>query len=160
MSTTKTASVSTIDLAYAETAAEIRVCFEVMRELRPHLASAEEFTDRVAGQKKSGYRLLAGRDVSGRVVACAGFRVCENLMHGRHLYVDDLVTLDTERARGHGERLFHFVLAEARATGCEKVVLDTGLSNALAHRFYFRQGMLATALRFTLPTKPQPPTAA
>jgi len=151
MSTT-TAPVSTIDLAYAETAAEVRSCFEVMRELRPHLTSPEELVDRIAVQKESGYRLLAGRDSDGRVVACAGFRVCENLMHGRHLYVDDLVTLGSERARGHGERLFRFVLAAARAHGCGKVVLDTGLSNALAHRFYFRQGMLATALRFTLPT--------
>jgi ribosomal protein S18 acetylase RimI-like enzyme len=149
---TNTASASTIDLTYADTEAEIRACFEVMRELRPHLASAQELADRIAVQKESGYRLLAGRDAAERVVACAGFRVSENLMHGRHLYVDDLVTLESERARGHGERLFRFLLDAARAAGCEKVVLDTGLSNALAHRFYFRQGMLATALRFTLPT--------
>jgi ribosomal protein S18 acetylase RimI-like enzyme len=145
-----TEPVSTIDLAYADTAADIRACFAVMHELRPHLTGREEFADRVAVQMKSGYRLVAGRDGGGHVVACAGFRVSENLMHGRHLYVDDLVTLEGERARGHGERLFRFLLAAARAEGCEKVVLDTGLSNALAHRFYYRQGMLATALRFTL----------
>jgi len=146
-----TASPSNINLSYADTEDEIRACFAVMRELRPHLASAQELADRVALQKRSGYRLLAGRDAAERVVACAGFRVTENLMHGRHLYVDDLVTLESERARGHGERLFRFLVDAARAAGCEKVVLDTGLSNALAHRFYYRQGMLATALRFTLP---------
>ena len=158
MSTTP-APVSTIDLTYAESAADIRACFEVMRELRPHLASPEEFVHRVAIQKRSGYRLAAGRDDNGRVVVCAGFRVSENLMHGRHLYVDDLVTLGSERARGHGERVFHFLLTAARADGCGKVVLDTGLSNALAHRFYFRQGMLATALRFTLPLSAQGPAS-
>jgi hypothetical protein len=40
---------------------------------------------------------------------------------------------------------------EARALGCSRLVLDTPLSNALGHRFYFREGLLATALRFTLP---------
>jgi hypothetical protein len=30
-------------------------------------------------------------------------------------------------------------------------VLDSGLANALGHRFYYRHGLLATALRFNLP---------
>lgn len=159
MSTPTTAD-SSIDLTYAESPADIRACFEVMRELRPHLASPDELADRIAVQKESGYRLLAGRDGNGRVVACAGFRVNQNLMHGRHLYVDDLVTLGSERARGHGEEMFRFLLVAAQEAGCEKVVLDTGLSNALAHRFYFRQGMLATALRFTLPITTATSTSA
>jgi hypothetical protein len=29
--------------------------------------------------------------------------------------------------------------------------IDTGLDNFLAHRFYFRQGLLAQALRFNIP---------
>ncbi len=32
--------------------------------------------------------------------------------------------------------------------GCVRLVLDTGMANALAQRFYFRQGMLTGALRF------------
>jgi hypothetical protein len=40
---------------------------------------------------------------------------------------------------------------EGRALGCGKLVLDTGLANALGHRFYYRAGLLATALRFTMP---------
>jgi hypothetical protein len=28
-------------------------------------------------------------------------------------------------------------------------VLDTGLDNVFAHRFYYRQGLLARALRFS-----------
>jgi len=38
-------------------------------------------------------------------------------------------------------------IGAAQTLDCEKVDLDNGLSNGLAHRLYFRQGMLATALR-------------
>jgi hypothetical protein len=37
---------------------------------------------------------------------------------------------------------------EGRALGCRKLVLDTALENTLAHRFYYRQGLLAMSLRF------------
>ncbi len=40
---------------------------------------------------------------------------------------------------------------EGRSLGCKKLVLDTGLDNALAHRLYYRQGLLAQALRFNIP---------
>lgn len=40
--------------------------------------------------------------------------------------------------------------AEALALGCTRLLLDTPLSNALGHRFYFRQGLLARALRFSI----------
>ncbi len=36
----------------------------------------------------------------------------------------------------------------ARAAGCRRMILDTGLENALAQRFYFRFGMLARGLHF------------
>jgi hypothetical protein len=33
-------------------------------------------------------------------------------------------------------------------------VLDTPLTNSLGHRFYFRNGMLATSLRFNMAIAP------
>ncbi|MCJ9714285.1 GNAT family N-acetyltransferase, partial [Bordetella hinzii] len=35
-----------------------------------------------------------------------------------------------------------------RREDCAQLVLDTGLGNALAQRFYFRQGLLSAALHF------------
>jgi GNAT superfamily N-acetyltransferase len=151
-----------IVLRHAESDAEVAACFDTMRELRPHLASAHELVERVSRQRADGYRLLAawqddaGQQTgagqrTGAVVALAGYRVQENLIHGRFLYVDDLVSRERARRAGLGRRLIAAVAAEARALGCGKVVLDTGLANTLAHRFYYRQGMLATALRFAMP---------
>lgn len=45
--------------------------------------------------------------------------------------------------------LLDAVAAEGRGLGCGRLVLDTALDNVLAHRFYYRQGLLARALRFS-----------
>ena len=126
------------------------MCYELMRQLRPHLTSAEEFIERWRRQAADGYRILALWSDRGPC-ALAGYRITENLVHGRFLYVDDLVADKEERSRGYGARLLEKLKADGRALGCRKLVLDTGLDNALAHRFYFRQGLLAQALRFNIP---------
>jgi GNAT superfamily N-acetyltransferase len=59
------------------------------------------------------------------VVALAGYRLQENLIHGQFLYVDDLVTLDSARGQGHGERLMTFLKAEAARLGCARLAHST-----------------------------------
>ena len=129
--------------------AEIGSCYELMRQLRPQLASVEEFADRWRRQAAGGYRILALWSDRGPR-ALAGFRILETLVHGRFLYVDDLVADASERSRGHGAQLLERLKAEGRSLGCRKLVLDSGLDNTLGHRFYYRQGLLATALRFSI----------
>ena len=125
-------------------------CFGLMHQLRPHLSGPGEFVARWRRQTADGYRLIAILR-EGRPEALAGFRVQDNLMHGRHLYLDDLVTDEARRSSGLGERLLRHLLAVGRETGCSKLVLDTPLANVLGHRFYYRQGLLASALRFNVP---------
>ena len=135
-------------LRHAESEAEIAAAFPVMRLLRPHVGDAEELVARVARQRAEGYRLLAAWR-GDAVVGLAGYRVQENLIHGRFLYVDDLVTAEASRRLGLGGTLLDAAAAEGRRLGCRRLVLDTALDNVLAHRFYYRQGMLARALRFS-----------
>ena len=135
----------------AETEAEVRSCFPLMKQLRPHLLSEDEFVTRWARQLKDGYRLmmlLAGESGKEQVVAVAGYRVQENLVYGRFLYVDDLVSDEGARGSGFGAQLMDSLKLETKVQGCGKLVLDTALSNSLAQRFYFRNGLLATAMRF------------
>lgn len=127
---------------------DVRRCFPLIAQLRPHLVSEAEFVARWRRQTASGYRLVAIFE-ERQAIALAGFRVQENLVHGRFLYVDDLVTDNARRSGGYGERLMQHMREQAHELGCSKLVLDTPLSNALGHRFYFRCGLLATALRFT-----------
>jgi GNAT superfamily N-acetyltransferase len=143
-----------VALLHAESADEIAACFPVMALLRPHLVDAAELVARVARQQAAGYRLFAAwRDAMP--ITLAGYRIEENLIHGRFLYVDDLVTAAAERGGGIGARLLDALAIEAGKLGCGRLVLDTALDNVLAHRFYYRQGLLARALRFSRPVAPQ-----
>jgi ribosomal protein S18 acetylase RimI-like enzyme len=137
-------------VAPAATDAEILACFPVMQQLRPKLPGPDAFLAQVRRQERQGYRLTVVRR-GAVVVAAAGWRLSENLIRGPFLYIDDLVTLEAERSHGHGDRLFDAMVAEARAQRCKGLVLDSGVTNAAAHRFYFRKRMAVTALHFALP---------
>lgn len=137
-------------IAAIEDEAKIVGLFPLMVQLRPHLQSASEFVERWQRQASDGYRLAVLYD-HGQAQALAGYRVQENFMHGRFLYVDDLVTHAHARGCGYGERLMGHLRQEARQLGCAKLVLDTPLDNALGQRFYFRCGLLARSLRFNAP---------
>jgi GNAT superfamily N-acetyltransferase len=135
---------------YVDRDDEVAACFGLMQQLRPHLTDVDEFVTRWRRQVAEGYRLMVLRRAA-RPVALAGFRVQENLVHGRHFYVDDLVTDPAERSAGLGGRVMLRLIAEGRSVGCATLILDTPLANVLGHRFYYRQGLLARALRFYMP---------
>ncbi|UTH73877.1 GNAT family N-acetyltransferase [Chromobacterium sp. IIBBL 290-4] len=130
------------------TESDAAACFPLMRQLRPHLDSAQAFASRWRRQSDTaGYQLLALKH-EGEILALAGYRFQENLIHGLHMYVDDLVTDESRRSQGLGEALLAHLRREAERQGCVKLLLDTPLANIDGHRFYYRQGLAATALRF------------
>jgi ribosomal protein S18 acetylase RimI-like enzyme len=161
MSVTTGEAEGTTGLALPETRhvdieAEVALCYGLMRQLRPHLASEQEFVARWRQQAVVGYRLLAIWQ-GLNPIALAGYRVQDNLMHARHLYVDDLVTDAALRSGGYGGMLMERLKAEGRTLGCAKLVLDTALANTLGQRFYYRQGPAGdgTALQYASGMKPE-----
>jgi len=139
-----------IQIRRLETAAEVADAFPLMHQLRPHLADAAELVTRWRRQTGDGYH-LAGLWDGERLVALAGYRFADNLIVGHHMYVDDLVTDAEARSGGYGRQLMDWLKAETKAAGCTELVLDTPLTNVLGHRFYYRNGLLARALRFYFP---------
>jgi GNAT superfamily N-acetyltransferase len=139
---------STLRLSHADNEQDYLACFDVMRELRPHLTDATAFATQACRQAGQGYRLLAAWQ-DEQVKGLAGYRIQENLLYGRFLYVDDLVAASDSRSLGVGGRLIDALREEARRQGCAHFVLDTGLGNALGQRFYFRQGLLARGMHFS-----------
>jgi GNAT superfamily N-acetyltransferase len=136
-------------ISLAETKQEVRRCFPVMAELRTHLAETE-FIERVLRQQREhGYRLVFLEE-GGAVQAVAGFRIAEYLAWGKILYVDDLVTTATARSTGLGQQLFDWLLARARAEGCDQLHLDSGVEKFAAHRFYLRNRLSITSHHFSL----------
>lgn len=137
-----------IVLKHAESQTEILACFDVMHELRPNLTSAQNFLEQVIRMREHGYRLLVALqdDVP---VALAGYRDKEMLIHGHFIYVDDLITSEGHRGQKLGERLLQHIFELAKAQHYSKVILDTGIGNVLAQRFYYRMGMLAMGMHFS-----------
>ncbi|BET13271.1 GNAT family N-acetyltransferase [Pandoraea sputorum] len=135
---------------HIETPGALHAAYPVMKELRPHLASAEAFVEQVETQRKESYRLLGAFD-GERLLGLAGYRHVTNLLYGRFVYVDDLVVAADNKRGGAGSQLLNEVKAIAREAGCANFVLDTGLHMPLAQRFYFRNGLLAKGMHFVEP---------
>ena len=132
----------------ASTTEELRACFTVMSELRPHL-SLDGFIALVERmQKNHGYE-LAYLDDNG-IKAVAGIRIAEWLYTGKYMEIDDLITTAAERSKGYGAMLFDWVAGYAREQGCVQLRLVSGVQRADAHRFYLNKGMKFEAKYFSL----------
>ena len=134
--------------------------FEVMRELRTHLAVGD-FNRLYDEAHPQGYRVAAVFD-GDEPRAVAGYRIGTNLISGRHLYVDDLVTADRWRSQGYGRALNDYLVEKARDEGCGSIQLDSGVHRGDAHRFYFREQYRVTSFHFgrylgDAPASPEPP---
>ena len=136
------------DIRIAETDDEIAACFPVLHQLRPHLKDKAELVSRVKLQNQEGYVLAYALDESGLPAACIGFRRQNRLVHGKVIYVDDLITTETGRSLGYGAALLGWVEAIAKQEGFKAVDLDSGTQRIEAHRFYFRQRYAISAFHF------------
>ena len=136
------------EIRVAESDRDIERCFPVMVQLRPHLEEAT-FVATIRRQGAGGFALaLVERD--GQVRAVAGFRLIDNLVGGRILYVDDLVTDAAARSHGYGKALLDWLTTRARAEGCRYLELDSGVQRFDAHRFYLVNRMHIASYHFRL----------
>ena len=138
----------------AETDEAIIACYDVMAQLRPHVARPD-FLATVRAMQAEGLRLACIRE-AGRVVAVAGYRISINLFCGKHLYVDDLVTDENERSKGHGRELLAWLRQLAVEQDCDVFHLDSGVQRHRAHAFYEREGMELASYHFSVRLKPRP----
>ena len=121
--------------------------FPVLSQLRPHL-SLEMFLAQARRQRSASDWRFATVESGDQVLACAGYRISEWLAWGKALYVDDLVTDQHTRSRGHGDQLLDWLLVRARDAGCGELHLDSGVHRFGAHRFYLAQRMDITSHHF------------
>lgn len=140
---------TTIEIRPLTDAATLRDAWPVAQQLRPHLTE-DTFVEQALRQLDDGFSATALYD-AGVARAYAGWRVYENLVYGRHMYVDDLVTDQTVRSRGYGKSLLDWLKDEARRQGCAKLQLDSGTHRKDAHAFYLREGLRIEAFHFGIP---------
>ena len=120
--------------------------YPVMHQLRTEM-KLEDFRDTYKAGFDSGYRVVGLFD-EGECRAAAGFHISYGFLHGRFMYIDDLVTAERWRSKGYGRALNDHLLDRARAEGCGSVQLDSGTHRTEAHRFYLRERYDITSFHF------------
>ena len=131
---------------------QIRLCYKVMRQLRPHLTDEKFFVEQVQRQFAEGYH-LAYLQEREEIKALAGFRFLEFLAWGKVLYIDDLITDAEARNKGHGRMLLKWVVEQAKEARCDQVHLDSGPQRHDAHRLYLNHGFKIIGHHFALDFK-------
>jgi GNAT superfamily N-acetyltransferase len=128
--------------------ADLRRCFPVIRQLRPHFETEQDFVLQARRQMAHERWRLAYVEDADDVAAVAGFRLLDCLATGKTLYVDDLVTREDRRSHGFGEVLMRWLEDRAIKAGCQTFSLDSGTHRTAAHKFYFRMGMTISSFHF------------
>lgn len=131
-----------------ETELELKECFPILQELRPHL-KFEEFLDIYKqSQKHDGYEIICIRK-NNEVVALMGYRILYDFVRGRHLYIDDLVTTEKVRSTGLGAKLLKYAEELAPKLGCKVLRLCTGIENEKGIKFYEKNNWTKRAYAYT-----------
>ena len=129
--------------------AEVERVLPLMRELRPHLDEESFLRLYKEAKLRDDYKIV-GLVQNDFCVALMGYRILFDFVHGKHLYVDDLVVEKDLRGQGLGKQLLDFALAEAAKEECQGLRLCTGIENHSAKKFYEREGWQARALAFKI----------
>lgn len=129
---------------------QLRRCYPVMAQLRTRYDEAAFVAQVRTQMTEDGYQLLAAIE-DGAVRGVAGFVIATKLAWGKHVYIDDLITDESQRSRGAGKALLDWLADYGREHGCVELHLDSGVQRFDAHRFYFREGMTIKSHHFDKP---------
>lgn len=135
-----------MNIQIAKTKQDVLKCWDVMLALRPHLERSS-FADRVLEMFQEGY-ILAFIEQDGKAASAVGYRYQNYLYNGKHIYIDDLSTLEEYRGKGFGGKLLEYVFDQAKQRGLKQVTLDSGYQRKNAHRLYLNQGFVMSSHHF------------
>ena len=130
----------------ATTEDDIIKCSDVLRTLRPHLTETE-LAEMIKEMWQNGFK-LAFIEEDNKGVAAIGYRHLQFLYNGKHIYIDDLVTLPGYRGKGYAAALLDHVETEAKEHGYKTITLDSGHHRGDAHRLYLNKKFTISAHHF------------
>ena len=99
----------------------------------------EELWRRLEEMIPKGYHCIAAFE-NHEVVGVAGYWLFSRFYSGLYMDVDNVVVDETRRSDGIGTAMMDWLEEHARALGCRSVMLDSYVTLARAHKFYFRRG--------------------
>lgn len=138
-----------MEIRFVQSDPEIVSCWEVVKELRPHLLQ-DQFLQQVKEMMEDGFRMIyiPAPDIPSKAAAFAGYRNSYKLFNGKTIYIDDLCTLPEYRGRGYAGQLLDFIHQLAKESDKTAVVLDSGYHRNDAHRLYLNKGYNLVAHHF------------
>ena len=126
---------------------ELEAGYAVLKELRTNLTFTDFITLYKSAHQTDGYTLI-GMVENDRYVAVMGYRILHDFVHGKHLYVDDLVVIRGQQSKGIGSKLLAYAEEIAEKQGCQGLRLCTGKENERGIKFYEREGWNPRAIAF------------
>jgi ribosomal protein S18 acetylase RimI-like enzyme len=128
-----------MNLEYKEIV-DLEQAYQIMKELRTKL-SLKDFISIYNQARSADQYTLIGAFVGDECVAVMGYRILFDYVHGKHLYIDDLVTTESYRSKGVGAKLLKKAEEIAKKSACAYFRLCTGFENESAKKFYEREGL-------------------
>lgn len=126
---------------------ELEHAYTLMQQLREHIGYEEFLTIYHQANKANGYT-LTGAYFNDEFAGLMGCRILYDYVHGRHLYIDDLVVSANYRNKGIGAAMLIRAEQDAERLECNGVRLSTGVAHEDGIRFYRREGWQLRAYTF------------
>lgn len=136
-----------MEIKQAKDKEDFQKCWEVVRELRPHL-DPDRYLTFMLYMIDEGYKLIY-IELDGKVASICGYRPMTKLYTGRIIYIDDLSTLPEARGKGFASLLLKHVFELAKKEEMNGVHLDSGHMRFDAHRLYLNEGFRITSHHFS-----------
>lgn len=121
--------------------------YPVMKELRKDLSYTDYLNIYENANARDGYEVVA-IESDKKVLAVMGYRVLHDFVHGKHLYIDDLVSTESYRSQGLGAKLLNYAEDLATKLECKGLRLCTGIENEMGKKFYERHGWNLRAVAY------------
>ena len=126
---------------------QLKQGFTILKELRPKL-TFQDYLDLYNKASDRDSFCLVGVFEKNHCTAVMGYRILYDFVHGKHLYIDDLVVSEQYRSKGTGTQLLNYAEKIAKKNHCAGLRLCTGIDNHLAKKFYERNNWLAKSIAF------------
>jgi len=136
-----------MEIVEVKTQEALEKCFPVLKELREDLTFQNYTYLYEEAKSHDDYRLVAVFE-NHQCIALMGYRILFDFVHGKHLYIDDLVVTASKRSSGIGGRLLEFAEQDAERLSCKGLRLCTGIDRKNSQHFYERSGWLAKAITY------------
>jgi len=132
----------------AESLEDLTKISPVLLQLRSQYTQDALITQ-IQKQQQSGY-CIAYVEKDGKVLCVAGFVMTEKLAWQKNIYIDDLVSEESQRSTGAGKFLMDWFKNFARENSCQQLHLDSGVQRFSAHKFYLREGFSINSHHFAI----------